>query len=72
MSLSKSEYKQWLRAAYAYYWGEGSEMSDHTWDALAKRVVPEEHDELHGTQYIPGQSLFWLPEAKYPEWAKNE
>lgn len=73
MSLSKAEYRRWLQAAYHYYWGFLDEplMSDSEWDSLGKRVVLDEHDELRGTSYVPGQSLFWLPKDKYPEWAKE-
>lgn len=69
MSLSDKDYKRWLGAAYAYYHTDSSTMSDAEWDFLAKQVVPEEHLELKNTAYIPGQSLFWLKKADYPEWA---
>lgn len=73
MSLNEKDYKRWLKAAYIYYfgYGEDSGMSDAEWDFLARQVVPDEHDELRGSGYEPGQSLYWLKKDKYPEWAKN-
>jgi len=73
MSLSKEQYKRWLKAAYVYYhgYGEDSGMSDFEWDFLGKQINPEEHEELRGTGYTAGQSLFWLSKNKYPDWAKE-
>lgn len=64
-------YQRWLKAAYQYYWGSGSDMSDHEWDNIGRSLNPEDYDELRGTRWVPGQSLFWLPKDKYPEWAKE-
>lgn len=71
MTISNSEYKRWLKAAYDYYWGFGSDMSDYEWDAIGRKIDPEQHDELKGTGYVPGQSLFWLSKDKYPSWCKE-
>jgi hypothetical protein len=72
MSLTDKEYRLWLTSAYRYYYGtKESEMTDYEWDIMGKRIIPEEHIELKGTNYEPGQSLFWLPKNKYPDWAKE-
>jgi hypothetical protein len=66
-------YKNWLRNAYEYYWGEGyTTMTDHEWDALARQFAErsEEFDELRGRDY-DGGSLFWMKRGDYPEWAKT-
>lgn len=67
------QYRRWLKAAYRYYWtGDDPGMSDAEWDCLGKSLNPDDYDELRGTQYVPGQSLFWLPKDKYPDWVKEE
>jgi hypothetical protein len=71
MALKDADYRRWLKAAYQYYWGDGSDMSDHEWDHLGRQINPDDHDELRGTEYVPGQSLYWLPKASYPDWAKE-
>ena len=72
-NVTTDEYRKWLRAAYIYYWGTGEDpgMSDHAWDALGRRLNPDDWDELRGTNYEPGQSLFWLSKDKYPDWVKE-
>lgn len=72
-SVTKEEYRRWLRAAYIYYhgFGEDSGMTDHAWDSVARRINPEDWDELRGTGYEAGQSLFWLKRNEYPDWAKE-
>jgi len=65
-------YKKWLTSAYRYYWGtEEPLMSDYEWDSIGRQLDPEDWEELRGTEYVPGQSLFWLPKNKYPDWAKK-
>lgn len=73
VKVSEEEYRKWLKAAYIYYWGTGEDsgMTDYAWDSLGRRINPEEWDELRGTDYVPGQSLFWLSKDKYPSWVKE-
>ena len=71
--MTKETYLRWLKAAYIYYYGYGEDtgMSDHEWDHLARQINPEDWDELKGTGYVPGQSLYWLPKDKYPDEVKT-
>jgi len=70
--ITQDTYRKWLKAAYQYYWGTGeSEMSDYEWDQIGRKINPEDFDELRGTKWVPGSSLFWLSKSKYPEWAKE-
>lgn len=73
MSLSEKDYRRWLKAAYIYYYGYGEDsgMSDFEWDVLGRQINIEDHAELKGTNYKPGQSLFWLLMDEYPDWAKE-
>lgn len=70
--MSEVEYRRWLKAAYIYYWGTGEDsgMSDYEWDSVGRKINPEDWDELRGTGYVPGQSLFWMKRSDYPEWCK--
>jgi len=70
--ITEKEYKRWLKAAYTYYWGTGEDsgMSDAEWDFVGRQINPDDWDELRGTQYDPGQSLFWMKQEDYPAWAK--
>jgi hypothetical protein len=71
MSISNEIYRRWLKSAYQYYWtSDVPIMSDTEWDYYARLLNPDEHDELKNTHYVPGQSLYWLPPHKYPEWCK--
>lgn len=70
MNVTKEIYQKWLTSAYRYYWSnENPLMSDAEWDHIGKQINPEDWDELRGTNYEPGQSLYWLSKNKYPEWA---
>lgn len=69
-----TDYDEWLRNAYWYYWGVDKEstMSDFEWDRLAKKFAKEsdKYPELKNTNY-EGGSLFWLSKDKYPDWIKE-
>lgn len=73
MKIEVETYRRWLKAAYLYYWeaGEDTGMSDAEWDYVGRQLIPDEWEELKGTQYVPGQSLFWLSKDKYPSWVKE-
>lgn len=62
-------YKEWLQAAYDYYWGHGSDVPDGVWDFYARQWAAEadKYDELRGKGY-EGGSLFWLKKHEYPDW----
>lgn len=71
MVVTEEIYRRWLKAAYAYYWGDGGTMHDSEWDHIASHIDPEQWDELRGTGYVPGESLYWMAQDQYPDWAKE-
>lgn len=76
MIIDDAEVKEWVGAAYEYYWGfEGSPMSDSKWDFLAREI----HKNLSAYEHIiptpvfnkmkeyewDGGSLFFVPKDAY-------
>lgn len=58
-------FNSWLKAAYQYYWGDNSPLSDGIWDQMGKHLKAEwetikhplkdhvEYDNMGSLHYIP-------------------
>ena len=74
-----NDYLRWLRAAYHYYWGDGTTilMPDREWDLMARsffenraKYPPDQYPVLHRKEFTGG-SIFWLRPHDYPEDVKS-